>query len=212
MDKSIFKKGKKYTFSDYFNFNHPTEEILSELGYSFSVEVLKLPMAEKNEAYKINALIAHFYAILPKVSLNSEIAKRDFMIAPLLSEVITYVDAKINVEYSLDIDDFLSGSLDYLIRSTQDIIVIEAKKSDLEKGFNQLAAELIALDKYEDEASPALLYGAVSMGDVWRFGILNRKSKHIIKDIHSYRVPEDTEKVFNILLGILQNSTNKDSS
>ena len=210
MDKSIFKKGKKYTFSDYFNLNNPTEEILAELGYSFSVEVLQLPMAKKNAAHNINSLINHFYAILPKVSLNSEMAKRDFMIAPLLSEVIAYVDAKINVEYIIEIDDLLSGSLDYLIRSKQDIIVIEAKKSDLEKGFNQLAAELIALDKYENETSPALLYGAVSMGDVWRFGILNRKSKHIVKDIHSYRVPEDTEKVFNILLGILQSSTNKE--
>ena len=204
MNQSIFKKGKKYTFSDYFDLSNPTEEIIKELGYSFSIEVLNLPMAEA--VGKVKELRERFYNILPKISLNSEIAKRDFMIAPLLLEVISYVDAKINVEYLIEIDEQLSGSLDYLIRSKQDIIVIEAKKGDLERGFNQLSAELIALDKYENEHSPELLYGAVSIGDVWRFGILNRKSKVVVKDIHSYRIPEDTEKVFMILLGILQSS------
>jgi len=202
MDKPIFKKGKKYTFSDYFDLSNPTEEIIEELGYSFSIEVLSLPVAES--VYKIKELRERFYNILPKISLNSEIAKRDFMIAPILLEVISYADAKMNVEYSIEIDDRLSGSLDYLIRSKQDVIVIEAKKGDLDKGFNQLSAELIALDKYENEDSPELLYGAVSIGDVWRFGILKRKSKVVVKDIHSYRIPEDTEKVFMILLGIIQ--------
>lgn len=34
MKKSIFKENKKYTFSDYFDMNHPTEEIVGEFGYS----------------------------------------------------------------------------------------------------------------------------------------------------------------------------------
>lgn len=50
----------------------------------------------------------------------------------------------------LDVSDKLSGSLDYLLRSTQELIVIEAKKKDVDSGFNQLAAEMIALDKYDD--------------------------------------------------------------
>ncbi len=42
MKRSIFKEGKKYTFSDYFDLNYPTEEIVEELGYSFSLEVITL--------------------------------------------------------------------------------------------------------------------------------------------------------------------------
>jgi len=205
MGKSIFKKNKKYTFSDYFELSYPTEEIIGELGYSFSIEVLNLPIAKSVDNHPIKVIKDRFYNILPKISLNSERARRDFLIAPLLFEVIFYADAKMNVEYSIEIDERLSGSLDYLLRSKQDIIVIEAKKGDLDKGFNQLAAELIALDKYENAKSPEILYGVVSIGDIWRFGILNRKLQTIVKDIHSYRIPEDTENLFMILLGILQN-------
>jgi len=35
-----------------------------------------------------------------------------------------------------------------LIKFTSNVIILEAKNGDLERGFNQLAVELIALDKY----------------------------------------------------------------
>ena len=132
-------------------------------------------------------------------------AKRDFMIAPVLWGIICHVNAKIKVEYPIEVDNKLGGSLDYLIHSNQEIIVIEAKKGDLDKGFNQLTAELIALDKYEEKKEePETIYGAVSIGELWRFGILDRIRKNIYKDLHTYRIPEDIEKVFLIILGILQ--------
>jgi len=82
---------------------------------------------------------------------------------------------------------------------------LKRKKGDLEKGFNQLIAELIAMDKYQrDNASPKFLYGAVSIGELWRFGILNREAKNILRDLHSYRVPEDIEDIFSIIVGILK--------
>jgi hypothetical protein len=43
-------------------------------------------------------------------------------------------------------------ALDYLIRSNQELLIIEAKKGDLDKGFNQLSAQLIALDKYDEDS------------------------------------------------------------
>ncbi|KHD07237.1 hypothetical protein PN36_21025 [Candidatus Thiomargarita nelsonii] len=202
MIKSIFKKDKKYTFSDYFELNNPTEEIVAEFGYLLSTEIIQLPMDNSVDKQIIKKLQETYYDILPKITLNS--AKRDFLIAPLLLEMIRHCDAKINVEYPIEIDDKLGGFLDYLIRSSQELIVIEAKKGDLDKGFNQLAVELIALDQYESENSPELLYGAVTIGEIWRFGVLKRKDKVIVKDIHSQRIPEDTGKVFSILLGILK--------
>jgi len=93
--------------------------------------------------------------------------------------------------------------LDYLIRSKQELIVIEAKRGDLDKGFNQLAAELIALDKYEENNTNGALYGAITIGYVWKFGILERSKQHISKDINSYTVPGDIERVFSILVGII---------
>jgi hypothetical protein len=204
MSKLIFKEEKKYTFSDYFDLSNPTEEIANEFGYSFETKILDLPVATDIDKNVIVALQEKFYEILPKITLNSEIAKRDFMIAPILWEIIRHAKARINVEYQIEIDNRLSGSLDYLIRSNQEIIVIEAKKGDIDKGFNQLTAEMIALDMYEEEGLPRSLYGAVSIGELWRFGILDREAKSIYRDLHTYRVPEDIEKVFLVILGILQ--------
>jgi len=57
--------------------------------------------------------------------------------------------------------------LDYLLRSQKNLLVIEAKNDDLTRGFTQLAVELIALAEVEENN---ILYGAVTIGDVWRFG------------------------------------------
>lgn len=144
-----------------------------------------------------------YYKILPKIIVNSEMAKREFLIAPILLEIVKNTDTKIKVEYPLNIDDKLSGFLDYLLTAKQNLIVIEAKKKDLDSGFNQLAAELIALDKYEDNENIDILYGAITVGDIWKFGILERKKKHITKNIHSNTIPEDTEQVFSTIMGIM---------
>jgi len=204
MDKPFFIEGKKYTFSDYFDFNYPMEEIANALGYSFDTKIIDFPISENTDKAGTIQLQKSFYEILPKISLNSEIAKRDFMIAPVLWVIIRHVKAKINVEYPIYVDDKLSGSLDYLIRSEQQLVVIEAKKGDLDKGFNQLMAELIALDKIEKKDVPELLYGAISIGELWRFGILERSKSAIYRDLHTYRVPEDIEQIFLIIVGILQ--------
>jgi hypothetical protein len=202
MKKSIFKENKKYTFSDYFEMNLPTQEIVTAFGYSFSLEVMDLPKTSEKYEF-IKTLQETLYTILPKINLNSETAKREFLIAPLLLELVKATNVSIYIEYLLEIDDKLSGLLDYLLVANQDMIIIEAKRKDIDNGFNQLAVELIALDKYEENDTIQYLYGAVTLGDLWKFGILDRKKKHIIKNIHSHTIPEDIEEVFSILLSIV---------
>jgi hypothetical protein len=203
MPKPIFKEGKKYTFSDYFELGNPTEEIIGELGYSLSLKAFDFPVSKEIDKEIIEKLQSSYYELLPKISTNSEVAKREFMIAPILHELLRQVDAKLNVEYPIDIDDKLSGSIDYLLRSRQDLVVVEAKKGDLDRGFNQLAAEMIAMDKYENMDSANFLYGAITIGEIWRFAALDRKKKNLIKGIHTFRFPEDLEEIFAILKGIL---------
>ncbi|MCW5211690.1 hypothetical protein VU04_02135 [Desulfobulbus sp. TB] len=205
MKKSIFKEGKKYTFSDYFYLPNPIEEIVAELGYSYSLEVLQLPTSTSCDVESVNNLKRTYYNVLPKISLNSETAKREFLIAPVLFELAKETDSKINVEYPIDVSELLSGYLDYLIRYKQELIVIEAIKEDIDKGFNQLAAELIALDQYEEEGG-SILYGVVTIGEMWVFSMLDRKNKKITRDMHNYTIPEDVEDIFRVLVGIIESS------
>ncbi|MDM8564773.1 hypothetical protein QUF74_03890 [Candidatus Halobeggiatoa sp. HSG11] len=191
MNNSILKKDKRYSFSDYFYMNNPTEEIITELGYSLEFAEIQFPSTTNIENTTVENIKNIYYKLLPKITLNSEIAKREFMIAPLLHQVI------------LNIDDKLNGYIDYLIRSKQELIVIEAKKGDLERGFNQLAAEMIALDQYETSQVPEILYGAITIGEVWRFAQLKRLDKTLVKDINLFKFPQDTKELLVILTGIL---------
>jgi len=204
MRKPIFQKDKHYTFSDYFSLNHPAEEIVAELGYTLQFQDLKFPTDVASDPRIAEQLATSYYALLPKISLNSESAKREVMIAPLLHALLHQMDVRLNIEYPLQVDDIrLGGTLDYLLRGRQEVVIIEAKKSDLERGFNQLAAELIALDSYESNDSSTMLYGAVSVGEIWRFAQLDRQKKCIQRDIHSFRFPEDVGDILAILKGML---------
>jgi len=135
MKKPIFVENKKYTFKDYFDLPYPTEEIVAALGYTYSLGMINLPKSETCNTDSIKILQENYYQVLPKINLTSEAAKREFLIAPILFEVAKESNSKMNVEYPIDIDDKLSGYLDYLIRSKQALIVIEAKKGDIDRGF-----------------------------------------------------------------------------
>jgi len=199
----ILKAGKRYTFSDYFELNHPTKEILAEFGYQYRFEQLNLPHSSQ-EIGRLDRLRETYTKKLPLISLTSEAAKREFYISPLLLELLDYIRAEVDVEYPLDSGENLSGAIDYLVKSNDNrFVIIEAKKGDLEKGFNQLSVELIALDKWLGP-DPADLYGAVTLGDVWRFGVLIRCQKILKKDLNAYTLLSNLELLVSILLGILE--------
>jgi hypothetical protein len=80
--------------------------------------------------------------------------------------------------------------------------VIEAKNEDLERGFVQLAIELIALDQWI-ESDQIILQGAISTGNIWQFGQFDRQSREVTQDLDLYRVPADLDDLLRILVNIL---------
>ena len=201
MRKPILEQGKSYTFSDYFGLGNPTKEIVAEFGYKFQLKKIELPKYPVEGS--LEKLKNTFYKKLPHISLNSETAKREVLVAPVLLELLDFVEIDIDIEYPLNVSSQLKGNIGYFIRAAGSLVVIEAKKADLERGFSQLAVEMIAVDKYMEEGD-APIYGAVTVGDLWRFGVLERKSKLVLKDIDSYRVPSDLEELFSVFIGIFK--------
>jgi len=197
---AILQDGKSYTFSDYFEMNHQTKDIVAALGYQYQLKRLELP--HKALDGTLEALKNQFYKRLPHISLNSETARREMLIAPVLSELIDHVEIDIDIEYPVHVNERLKGNIDYFIRSAHHFVVVEAKKADMEKGFTQLAVELIAMD-HDTDNKDEYLYGAITVGDMWRFGMLDRNKQTIYKDIDSFRVPSDMEGLFSVMMGIL---------
>lgn len=202
----IVEENRAYTFADYFKLPYPTRDVVAEFGYTFKLEKLDLPTHQGDRA-NVERLRTAYYRKLPAISLNSEAAKREFLVSPLLLELLDYVEFAIDVEYPLYVSEQLKGTVDYWLYSSQALIVIEAKNADLDRGFTQLAVELIAVDRSlgsEDEPERDRLYGAVTTGNLWQFGVLIRSEKKIAKQIDILPLPANLAEIFAILLGILQ--------
>lgn len=199
--RKILQEGQSYTFQSYFELPYDPEEILAELGYSLIKKAVSLPKTT-NSLEKLPELKQKIISFLPLISLNNETARRETLVSPLLLEVITYCQCQLKIEYAINVNDWLKGNLDYLLRSSQSLLVIEAKNDDLTRGFTQLAVELIALSEIEENTS--LFYGTVTTGEIWRFGKLDRQQKQITQDLTLSRVPDDLEELGKILVGILQ--------
>ncbi|MCC5635184.1 hypothetical protein LC593_04810 [Nostoc sp. CHAB 5844] len=197
----ILQPNQSYTFRSYFEMSFEPEDILAEFGYSLKRSNLNLQKSEV-ELDRLTNLKLRIEESLPYISLTSEAARRELLIAPILLDIIHYTRAQLRIEYPLNVTEQLKGSLDYYLHTDHKLLVVEAKNADLARGFTQLAVELIAIDVWTD-SQEIYLKGAVSTGDIWQFGLLNRENKQINQDLSLYRVPADIEELIRILVAIL---------
>jgi hypothetical protein len=197
----ILQPGTSYTFSKYFELPYALADILGEFNCTYERKRLDLP----KYVGKLNCLdflSRYLQRNLAYVNPISEMARREVLIAPTLLEICVETQTELNIEYPINVNEQLKGSLDYYIKSDVGMLVVEAKQSDLGRGFTELAVELIALDQWTKSETP-LLYGAVTTGEDWRFGIFHRQEKRIDQDLKLYRVPEELEELLRILVGII---------
>lgn len=201
MGKISFTLEGSYTFSDYFKLAYETEDIVNYFGYDYQLDSLNLP-SYSADLDRLNDLKERLNEIVPFISLSNELARRELMIAPVLMEIIHYTQAKLRISYPLKANDQLKGELDYYLESSGNLLVIEAKNADLQRGFTQLAVELIAVDQLIE--STPVIYGAVSTGNIWQFGLLKRESKEIFQDFNLFRSPADLEALLRVLVAMLK--------
>ncbi|MFM7425567.1 MAG: hypothetical protein ACKO7W_11330 [Elainella sp.] len=195
---TILDPAESYSFSKYAELAFDTADVLAEFGVSLSSLSLALPQHLPIDSAPLSLELQENLAL---VDPASEIARREALIFPVLKTVCKVIQTSLKIEYPIRVNSWLKGSFDYFIPATQSLLVIEAKNADLARGFTQLAVELIALDQWTDSTLP-ILYGAVTTGDTWKFGLFQRQAKQIQKDINTYAVPSDLNLVLSILFGI----------
>jgi hypothetical protein len=197
---SVIEPNQSYTFSNYFELQSPPEDILAYFNYSLQKAYVQLPSSDI-PTEEVNLLKEKIIKRLPKIYFSAEIARREVLIAPILLSLVDWLEIQIKIEYPLKISEQLKGTLDYYINSQKNFLVVEAKREDLDRGFTQLAVELIAVAQWLE--TEKILYGAVTTGNIWQFAFLEPRSKQITQDLQLYRVPTDLEELFAILLGLL---------
>ncbi|NET72385.1 MAG: hypothetical protein F6K62_16045 [Sphaerospermopsis sp. SIO1G2] len=197
---NILQADQSYTFRSYFELPYEADEILAEFGYSLFKSRLSLPKVT-DSLENLVGIRDKLNDILPFINLSNETARRETLVSPILLEIVHYCHCQLRIEYSLRVNNWLNGTLDYLLRSQNSLLVIEAKNDDLTRGFTQLAVELISLAEIEAQN---IFYGAVTMGDVWRFGKLDKTQKQIVQDINLFKIPDDLLDLGQVLVGILE--------
>ncbi len=201
---------RPYTFSEIAKLKAPTDELLAEYGYSLERTILDLSKLDlskhQGELDRLQERRSRIEEVLPYLDLTNEQSRREMLIAPLMADLIHYTKAQLRIEYAIKVNHQLQGDLDYLLRATANLLVVEAKHEDLTNGFTQMAVELIALDQWEKSASvekQPQLWGAVSTGTIWQVGVLHRQDKLITQALTLYRVPTDLELLTKILVTAL---------
>ena len=193
-----------YTFSRYSELAFDIEDILADLDCQFDRDRLDFEPYQ-GHFDRLPLLQEQISDGIRYTTLNSEQAHREFLIAPLIREICRATQQRVRIEYPVVVSNWLRGTLDYYFQAQNLVVIeakIEAKRDNLSQGFTQLATELLALDRWTDRDTPQL-YGAVTTGENWRFGILYREERRIVEDLKLYRVPEELEHLMAILLGLL---------
>lgn len=198
----VLDPNQSYTFSKIFELRILADDLANEFGYSLTRKRLNLPQYQ-HELEHLEDLKIRIEAVLPYVDLSSETSRREVLISQVLLQLVQYTKAQLRIEYPIKINEQLQGYLDYLLRSQTELLVIEAKREDLDYGFTQLVAEMIALDQWDRTPEQSVLLGVVTTGTVWQFGRLYRETKEIEQGLDLYIVPDNLDSLMQILVQVL---------
>ena len=144
-------------------------------------------------------------------AINTEKARSEFLIAPILAEVRRLEKHRISLfsgtEFDVDKERGLSGFCDYIISCSNEqyfvrvpvITIVEAKNENIKGGLGQCVAEMVAARIFNEKENQTIpeIYGVISTGTVWKFLIF--KENLVLIDSIEYYINE-VDKILAILL------------
>lgn len=148
---------------------------------------------------------------IPLISaINTEKARSELIIAPILLEVRRQLNYQISlfsgIDFNVQPQKGLSGFCDFILTksieqyfiSSPVVTIVEAKNENIKVGLGQCAAEMVAAQIFNQQESNEIktIYGAVTTGVAWKFLKLERETLFI--DLSDYYIKEVT-KILAIL-------------
>jgi hypothetical protein len=117
------------------------------------------------------------------LSINTEKARSEFIVAPILSEIRKIKGQNISlfsgILFNVDIKRGLNGRCDFMISLDKEqillksplIAIVEAKNDNTNNGLGQCIAEMIAAQIFNKKngKTPKTIYGIVTTGAAWKF-------------------------------------------
>ena len=141
---------------------------------------------------------------------NSEKARSELIIAPILVELKRQKDESVNlfsgVDFTVDEAKGLKGICDFIVTKSPEVFIItapvitivEAKKENINAGLGQCAAEMVAARIFNERSGNEVeaIYGVVTTGSIWQF--LKLQGQEIEIDLSEYYL-KDVNKILGIL-------------
>ncbi|MCP5125376.1 MAG: hypothetical protein H6973_07000 [Gammaproteobacteria bacterium] len=164
------------SFSDY--------KTLAQVQREYQIKYAEGVFIEKNLLPPADTFLVEFdFNINTMDAFSSEAARCELLIFPVLREAYKKLSTEMElwIQKPIAYDEKLNGTPDYLFAKRSPLgktvlefpllAVVEAKKSDFEQGWGQCLAELVAMQKLNND-SISTVYGIVTDGKYWEFGQL----------------------------------------
>ncbi len=147
-------------------------------------------------------------------AIGTEKARSELIVADVLVELLEHFDRRISlfsgIEFSVDVENNLTGVCDFLVSLSPNqfyveapvIILVEAKNVDIKQGLGQCVAEMLAAQRFNAEKGNDIrcVYGVSTTGVEWLFLKLEEKSLHI--DMTVYTI-ERCDRILGILASMV---------
>jgi hypothetical protein len=148
--------------------------------------------------------------IVLALASNTEKARSEMLITPILIELRRKLNNTISlfsgISFNVDQTVGLNGNCDYIISKSPEllileapvIILVEAKKEDLNIGLGQCLAEMVAAQIFNQQRHHTVkaIHGVITSGTNWRF--LKLEKNDVFIDLSEYYL-QDLDKILGIL-------------
>jgi hypothetical protein len=145
---------------------------------------------------------------------RTEKAKSELLISPILVDARSLVERQVQLfsgeEFNVDQQRGLNSFCDFLFTRSENpltidapvLMLVEAKRGEIENGLGQCVAEMLASQTYNRLKNRDILvvYGSVTSGTLWQF--LKLESNEVTIDRNSYLV-EPVQRIIGILKWML---------
>lgn len=149
------------------------------------------------------------------VAINTEKARSEMIISPILLEVRRKLNYEISlfsgIDFNVDNQQGLNGFCDFLISLSKEqlfvrapvITLVESKNENLKSGLGQCIAEMLAAQLFNEQKQNAIkiVYGAVTIGTILQF--LKLEDQVISIDLTEYYI-KDVKKILGILISAIK--------
>jgi hypothetical protein len=182
----------------------------------FKLKVKDAPFCENispvEPSPEMASILAEWFPVAQ--AARTEKALSEMLVSPILLEARKLANRQVQLfsgeEFDVDRDRGLNGCCDFLFSRSESrltieapvLMIVEAKRGELESGLGQCVAEMVAAQIYnqQQEQPISIIYGSVTSGKLWQF--LKLEGSIVTVDLNTYPIMP-VSKVLGILTWML---------